>query len=430
MVRTNFNTLIMKRIRFVIVLTFFCIGMSRVVSQTIPATTNVKDIFSEVRLNGNMVYPVFNKSTAKVIKHDVGYQSQDVFHDGIFTLDTREGIGFLDAQGNILPGGFQWSRAWDNFLPLFSNGYAIVTKKKQNPFIGRGYDIEQFVIDKKGVTKKITSFGEIYGIGKFNKDGIAAITINGTKSRFRTAFINTKGQPVYRNLWRDEVRLRGVLGEFCDGLALYLDAATCQYGFVNRQGQIVIKPQYDDASGFSEGLAVVMKTTGSERKYVFINTKGQQAIQRTFTNKPESFSCGYSVVKKTDGSYVMIDKDGNVKSPAYKAATSFYPWGKAIVQKDGEVYVIDKSFNNVGSLSGELYYFGETKIPFVTEDGLIFQNNKIYDFDGNNRRIMCYGNYSLIGAGLAKVEFGNSIHDAKIGFVNLKTGKLVCYFDK
>jgi len=417
----------MKKLRLILISTALLMGMAKAVSQT--ATTRVGDLFTGTRNNGHEVFPVFNKSTATVINHDIRKQWNDVYNDGIFTLDSNRGIGFLDAQGNILPGGFQWSKAWDNKLPVFSNGYTIVTKKKQNSFVGRGYDIEQFIMDKKGVTRKITAFGEIYCVEKFNKDGIAAITIKGAKGRFHTAFINTKGQPMYRNLWREESRKIGELGEFHDGLALFLDAASSKYGFVNRQGQIVIKAQYDDASGFSEGLAVVMKRIGAEGKYMFINTKGQQAIQRSFTYKPEPFSCGYSVVKKTDGSYVMIDKGGNVKSPAYKAATSFYPCGKAIVQEGSSVYIIDSSFNEVSSIGGYLYYFGEIKHPFVTEDGLIFQDGRIYDFNGNSIRIRCYGNSSLIGAGLAKVEFGNSVNDAKIGFVNLKTGKLVCYFE-
>ena len=87
-----------------------------------------------------------------------------------------------------------------------------------------------------------------------------------------------------------------------------------KYGFINKSGEIVIQPKFNDAFHFKEGLAAVQK----RKKWGFIDKTGKFIIKPKFDLVP---SCGFHnglvlVVKKRKGWFV-IDREGNYiwKSP-------------------------------------------------------------------------------------------------------------------
>jgi hypothetical protein len=86
--------------------------------------------------------------------------------------------------------------------------------------------------------------------------------------------INTKGEEVFR--LPDAYNAR----RFSEGLAAFLESETRLWGFVNKKGDVVIKPQYKVVGDFSCGLAAA----GSKEAYGFINTKGDMVIEPQFHN--------------------------------------------------------------------------------------------------------------------------------------------------
>jgi hypothetical protein len=76
------------------------------------------------------------------------------------------------------------------------------------------------------------------------------------------------------------------------------------HGFIDKQGQVVLNPRFEDAQNFSEGLALV-KIKG---KYGFIDRSGGIAIKAQFENA-ESFSGGLACVW-IDGKLGYVDKAG------------------------------------------------------------------------------------------------------------------------
>ena len=86
-----------------------------------------------------------------------------------------------------------------------------------------------------------------------------------------------------------------------------------KFGYISRSGRIVVKPQFDSARVFSEGLARV-EING---RYGFIDSSGRTAIKPIF-NMANDFSDGLSAVKIPDGScalcgeWVYINKAGQV----------------------------------------------------------------------------------------------------------------------
>jgi hypothetical protein len=75
-------------------------------------------------------------------------------------------------------------------------------------------------------------------------------------------------------------------------------------GFINREGKLIINPQYDNASNFYDGLALV--TTGGKSGY--IDKEGKTVINPQFDIGGD-FSEGLAAVS-TGGKWGYIDKDG------------------------------------------------------------------------------------------------------------------------
>ncbi len=117
---------------------------------------------------------------------------------------------------------------------------------------------------------------------------------------------------------------------FHEGLAAI--AMGKQWGFADKKGNIVIDPQYDTVGDFSEGLACVQ----SHDKCGFVDHSGNLIIQKDFN--PHWLHCGFMyfqdglcAVELANGSMGYINKSG-----AYAVTPSFYcAWpfseGRAIV---------------------------------------------------------------------------------------------------
>ena len=67
-----------------------------------------------------------------------------------------------------------------------------------------------------------------------------------------------------------------------------------KWGYADKEGNIVIEPEYDNAKSFSNGLGAVCKNG----KWGFINDKKEQAIYYTFIEADYFNSDGSCVVRK------------------------------------------------------------------------------------------------------------------------------------
>lgn len=84
-----------------------------------------------------------------------------------------------------------------------------------------------------------------------------------------------------------------------------------KFGFINSTGQIAIKPQFEEAADFHEGLAAVLVQRGdSSHAYGYIDKSGAYAVEPRF-KIARDFSEGLALVME-DGAWSYIDKEGNV----------------------------------------------------------------------------------------------------------------------
>lgn len=126
--------------------------------------------------------------------------------------------------------------------------------------------------------------------------------LSGVQKGGLAGFINDKGEWVIK---LDNARPHAY-ASFSEGLAPVLDLTVNKYGYIDRTGKWVIKPQFNDALAFQEGLAVVEIGVKAEDGWEdslkgAINAKGE------FVVKPK-----YSVLWSFEGGMAKAQLNGGV----------------------------------------------------------------------------------------------------------------------
>lgn len=113
------------------------------------------------------------------------------------------------------------------------------------------------------------------------------------------------------------------------------------WGYINHEGKYLINPQFQFASIFKEGLALVLS---SDNKFGFINEDGKYVINPIYSDAL-SFSEELALVGKKDSQLEFIDNQGKTVitiSPEIETASSFSE-GLALVYSNGLYGYVDKT---------------------------------------------------------------------------------------
>lgn len=112
-----------------------------------------------------------------------------------------------------------------------------------------------------------------------------------------------------------------------------------KYGYIDRTGKVVIKPQFENTMGFNEGLAA----TRLNGKYGYIDAKGNWAIkpQFDFTYK---FSDSLAMVR-VGKLYAWIDKKGKqvIAPQDFEETATGFTEGRLAVKRGGKWGYMDKT---------------------------------------------------------------------------------------
>jgi WG containing repeat len=149
------------------------------------------------------------------------------------------------------------------------------------------------------------------GAGLFS-EGLTRVVIieNGLK---KEKIINKSGQVVFTP------NSKKIIGGFSEGLLSFQPKGKNRYGFVNKKGEVVIRPEFTYAAKFSEGLACVQIYDEKERGYFegYINKTGKFVIKPRFGGTSSSdcnfhgFRSGLAYVD-TSEYYGYINKEGSL----------------------------------------------------------------------------------------------------------------------
>ena len=201
------------------------------------------------------------------------------------------------------------------------------------------------------------------------------------------------------------------------------DSKTGLYGFVDKNGELIIPYQYYSAEDFYDGLALVMTKKLEEKRAKFdcfyIDTKGNMVISDKVTREFEevnSFSEGRALVQGKNRKFGFIDLTGRIVIPCkYDSAFNFLE-GLACVTCDKTYGFIDNNGNLVIPYSYfDAYDFSEGLAAVQDKEthlwGYIDTKGKIVIPYQYSTAFSFYGSFALV-------------YDKGYGYINKKGEKI------
>ena len=268
---------------------------------------------------------------------DVGY-----FHQNLAWVKLQNMYGYIDITGKeVIPAdkALLYEEAGD----FAGNGLAMIRKggfygfldKTGNEVIKCQFEAtSDFGDNQIATTFKNEKWGAIDKTGNwlippnyasvYVSEGVAVVYNN---EKF--ALFSDKGKDltgfVYDNIG-------GEFGLMTEGLIPVRKAE--KWGFMTKNGNVVVALDYEQVGRFSESLCPVILNG----KIAYIDATGKQITEAIYEQSDE-FSEGFAAVKK-DELWGYIDKTGKLVIPlSYESANKFDK-GVAYVQKDGaEIYI-------------------------------------------------------------------------------------------
>ena len=264
------------------------------------------------------------------------FMEKDEMDEWVYVEDP---IGFYSIDGEEL-----FSQSYFAASAI-KDGYAYAIELGDNDFYA-------YLIDSSGnvVLELGDSFGEYLdsysngysqyllfydNAGGFS-EGLLACSSFATKEQYLSGsvetlyYLDTQGNKVITLSGEDY----SLCYPFNEGLACVRDAKTEKYGYINREGELVIPCEYDTHGSCNNGLINVSK----DGKYGYINIDNEVVIPLEYD---EVYSAGDGLMTvNADGKYGLIDRGNNVVLPFEYDDLSVYTNGVAYAVKDGYVYIL------------------------------------------------------------------------------------------
>lgn len=239
--------------------------------------------------------------------------------------------GYIDQTGHLVV-PFQYAEAGN-----FSEGFARVAKNGKYGFINaKGEEIIPLSYDEA------SDFHSGYALVR---NGDLRYLINVTQERY-----------LIDNLAKDhEVEVAE------DLLKIVVND---HYGFVNPSNELMIPADYESASSYQNGVAVVSKEEHGSKQYYLLNTKGKETPIAAV--EAREFSGGLLAVKNDKKLWGFMNEELElVISYQFKKVGDF-SYGYAVFSEDGkEGYINDR---------------GEKVVPAIYKDALPFQEGRALAF--------------------------------------------------
>ncbi len=239
--------------------------------------------------------------------------------------------GYIDTTGHlVIPNQF-------DFANPFTEGLATVKLGGRWGFIDK---TGQYVINPQ--FDKFVIFHE----------GLAPVHVDGN-----WGYIDRTGSFAFKSLKQMNPAAEG--GDFSGGLAAVCQNAPQRCGYIDRSGTLAIKPQFDSASTFSEGLASVLVSG----KWGYINTSGKIVINPQFDGAT-AFSGGLAIVSisghqgtiNRQGRFVVNPGQFNIETRDGDLQPVSGSDGLGLITRDGKwVVKPTKAITEIESIFGKVF---------------------------------------------------------------------------
>jgi len=160
---------------------------------------------------------------------------------------------------------------------------------------------------------------------------------------------------------------RSSISEFSEGIAIVYKKGdkNYQFGFIDKTGKAIVPPQFDEALGFSEGLAAVLV----KDKWGFIDPSGKMVIQPQFEHVA-SFSDGLAPIQAKN-KWGYIDKTGKVVIEPRFEDYAVFSDGLAAVPNECKYGYLDKGGKFVAVSPDEAQKLGDEMVVSECRYGYI-----------------------------------------------------------
>ncbi|MCL2028439.1 MAG: WG repeat-containing protein [Bacteroidales bacterium] len=306
-----------------------------------------------------VLQPHFTEQSQKIVVPE-GAQIFPEIHEGLIALTVYPQLMYIKASSGeyVWEKDFVFTRGNDWNSAYFSGG--AMTGWRQKP---GSYSASPFIVYPDGKHRDFAD--DISNVSSFN-EGYALIhkgmsAIMGVKQ----TFIDKNGKEVFPALTSTH---RGSIGDMTvypvrENRRVFYNAELRKYGYADEKGNIVVKPQFDKALNFSEGLAAVMIKENYTEQWGFIDLTGKMVIPATYRLRPGRFSEGLAAVRignsESDYEMTYIDKTGkSVMDNTSWNLNEFhngYAWVGTGCEK---LFVMNKEFQEVSDLTAAFYYGG------------------------------------------------------------------------
>ena len=303
----------------------------------------------------------FIDKTGKMVVEPV-FDSAGSFDEGVAIVCQNDKHFLIDRKGEEVAPGVYYSFLGDGFSPRFSEGFCTCCVKNKYGFIDRTGNVviqPQFdqvkdfhdglalmeindkfgYVDKNGVMVIKPQFDRAEDF----EDGLAWArpkdlwgVIDKTGEFVVKPKYEYSGSPCSEGLLKDGrtvVKTEKVRA----GLFRTEEIRTTEtkYGIVDKKGNLVIEYRFDDARGFSDGLAAVCIGDYSTGKWGYIDKLGQMVIEPRF-EEAGFFVNGLATVK-INGKTGFIDKTGQIViDPQFKYEIFHFRNGLSMVTLDDD----------------------------------------------------------------------------------------------
>jgi hypothetical protein len=189
----------------------------------------------------------------------------------------------------------------------------------------------------------------------------------------------------------------------------FFNSDKCMYGFVDMNGKIIIKPEYDNIGNFSEGLVRVEKrNSGGVSKIGFLNETGKMVIPLIYESSSSAFSEGLCWVQNKNGKSGYVDKFGKLVIPFQYDIAQDFKNGIAEVKKGDTWSKIDKK--GLPSLGKNKY--PNSKLSELAVGGTSIDNrlNSLFEdmYNEFNAKALMFGksavNQNMVNAETIKIK--------------------------
>ena len=259
------------------------------------------------------------------------FEAADFFRDGLALVKSSNGkVGFINKNGEyVIPAEYKDATH-------FADGLAFVVSDGGYPTC----------INKSGKTK--FQLKQAKYVSNF-AEGLACFVAKDEEGKSKVGFVNKSGEVVI-NPQFDNAEL------FSEGLAAVKQGD--RWGFIDKSGNIVINPQFDKVGNFKDKKAPFRLG----KQWGFIDKKGGYVINPQF-EYADVFSEGLAVIRSGSG-FGYITENGKMEiNPQFLAAESFQN-GMALVNqglrfgyinKKGKIE-INPQFDRASSFFGDIAF--------------------------------------------------------------------------